>query len=132
MRGPLPILLVEDDADSRESLTFLLGAAGCTVVSVEHGLEALQQLWNGFKPCVILLDLRTPVMDGWEFRKEQLKDPEIASIPIVIYSGHPQVHAQATGIGAVACFGKPLDIDALMNFVDRYCETRCDVPCNQK
>jgi hypothetical protein len=68
------ILVVEDDRDLRETLCDALRLEGYEVVCVEHGAAALRHLTTGAKPCVILLDLMMPVMDGWTFRQEILKD----------------------------------------------------------
>ena len=48
-----------------------------------NGLQALEQLRWGIKPCLILLDLRMTVMTGWEFRAQQKQDPALAAIPVI-------------------------------------------------
>jgi CheY-like chemotaxis protein len=69
------VLLAEDDSDTRESLVAFLEHAGSNVLAVSHGRDALAALRGGFRPCVILLDLAMPDMDGWQFRRTQLADP---------------------------------------------------------
>src|SRR5256712_12775997 len=79
------ILIVEDDADVRGALTVVLEGEGYPVVEAAHGQEALQYLCAdpaGF--CMILLDLWMPVMNGWEFRAQQLKDPALAEVPVIV------------------------------------------------
>src|SRR5437867_5669934 len=78
------ILIVEDDADVRGALTAVLESEGYSVVEAAHGQEALQHLRaNAAGFCMILLDLWMPVMNGWEFRAEQLKDPTLAEVPVM-------------------------------------------------
>ena len=65
------ILIVDDDPDIRDSLKEVLEDEGYEVNGVANGREALDYLRKSPRPCVILLDLMMPVMDGWQFRKEQ-------------------------------------------------------------
>src|SRR4051794_18478515 len=81
-----PVLLVDDDGSVRESLTELLEADGYRVVAAENGLRALALLRAGVRPSVVLLDIMMPEMDGWDFRLQQLRDPELALIPVVVVS----------------------------------------------
>ena len=75
------ILVVDDDPDIRDSLREVLEDEGYEVACVGNGREALDHLKTANpRPCVILLDLMMPVMDGWQFRKEQKQDAEIAGI----------------------------------------------------
>jgi CheY-like chemotaxis protein len=114
------ILVVDDDPDIRDSLREVLEDEGYDVTSVGNGREALDYLKQASpRPCVILLDLMMPVMDGWQFRKEQKQDPEIADIPLVVIT--------ATGkrpvlIDAAELVMKPLDLTRLFQSVERYCK----------
>ena len=79
------ILVVEDDTDLRDSLCDALEMESYQAVGVEHGQAALRHLRSGASlPCLILLDLMMPVMDGWTFRDAMLADPSLASIPVVV------------------------------------------------
>lgn len=81
------ILIVEDDGDVRAALSELLEGEGFSVAGAPDGRAALAQLRaGGGHPAVILLDLMMPGMDGWDFRSEQMRDPELASVPVVIVS----------------------------------------------
>src|SRR5215467_12847724 len=84
MAGREHILVVEDDRDLRESLGDALRLEGYNVVCVEHGEAALRHLGTGARPCVILLDLMMPVMDGWTFRQHLLEDRDLSEIPVVL------------------------------------------------
>jgi CheY-like chemotaxis protein len=78
------VLIVDDDASVLDALGELLESEGYAVVTALNGREALERLRGGLRPCVILLDLMMPVMDGWDFRQEQVKDRDLKDIPIVI------------------------------------------------
>jgi CheY-like chemotaxis protein len=80
------ILVVEDDIDLRATLCDALDLEGYVTICAENGEAALRHLASGARPCVILLDLMMPVMDGWTFRQEMLKDPSLASIPVIVMS----------------------------------------------
>jgi CheY-like chemotaxis protein len=113
-------LVVDDDPDIRDSLREVLEDEGYEVATVGNGREALDYLKQAApRPCVILLDLMMPVMDGWQFRKEQKLHPEIADIPLVVIT--------ATGkrpvlIDAAELVMKPLDLTRLFQSVERYCK----------
>ncbi len=115
-----PILVVEDDADIRSGVAEVLRQEGYEVATAAHGREALDWLC-GNSPSVILLDLMMPIMDGWEFRSEQLRDPRLARIPVVLLSGAGDVRQHATSLGADGFLVKPLDIDELFTAAQRYC-----------
>jgi CheY-like chemotaxis protein len=117
------ILIADDDADLRESLRLLLELNGHSVDEARNGREALRQLEGPSPPCVIVLDLMMPVMDGWQFRRQQLLDPGLASIPVVVISAVP-AHMQRTGeLAATRIFSKPFDYDELLMEVAALCET---------
>src|SRR4051812_18932093 len=80
------VLIVDDDVAVVESLRDFLEDEGFEVVTAAEGRAALQHLRRGLRPCVILLDLMMPRMNGWEFRHEQLQDANLKDIPIVVVS----------------------------------------------
>ena len=86
---PIPMgkdaaLIVEDDLNIRESLVELLEEEGFRAESCANGREAMNRMRAGLRPNVILLDLVMPIMDGWDFRMEQLRDPDLKDIPVVL------------------------------------------------
>src|SRR5207249_387698 len=91
------VLVVEDDFDLRDALVPILEYEGHRVVSAANGREALDWLHAMPPPSLILLDLMMPVMNGEEFRAEQLRDPALASIPGVILSAHPGEEGSVRG-----------------------------------
>jgi len=121
MPAGLPVLVVDDQVDVRESLAFLLELKGYAVVTAADGREALGQMRRGVRPGLILLDLMMPDMDGLEFRREQLKDPQLSTVPIVVCSAHPDATSTAERLGAAACLPKPLNIDRLLSLVAAHC-----------
>src|SRR5712664_3699531 len=78
------IMIVEDDPDTREMLERFLQLEGFTVRTAANGQLALQSLQADNASCVILLDLMMPVMNGWQFREEQARDPKLSKIPVVV------------------------------------------------
>jgi CheY-like chemotaxis protein len=78
------VLLVEDDLSIAGSLAEALQEDGVQVATAANGCEALQILRGGLRPGTIVLDLMMPVMDGWDFRDEQLRDPALKDIPVVV------------------------------------------------
>jgi CheY-like chemotaxis protein len=120
------VLIVEDDPDVREMLATLLSTEGFHVVGAEDGLEALHLLRivrhrAPEVPCLILLDLTMPRLGGNEFRRVQLGDPTVASVPVAVMSGAVDIEERAQALGAVATVAKPIDHDLLLNVVRRYC-----------
>jgi CheY-like chemotaxis protein len=117
---PETVLLVEDDFDLRDALVPILEYEGHHVVSAANGKEALDRLQTmPAAPSLILLDLMMPVMGGEEFRAEQLRDPRLASIPVVVVSARAQAAERAARMGALACLQKPFDVEELLDVVRR-------------
>src|SRR5436853_5471673 len=129
MTSPSPnpgnVLIVEDDPDIRKMLAALLANEGFHTVAAEDGLEALHLLRAvrhraPDAPCLILLDLKMPRLSGNEFRRAQLGDPVVASVPVAVMSGAPDLQQRAEALGAVAILPKPIDFDTLLDVVRRY------------
>jgi CheY-like chemotaxis protein len=110
------ILVVDDDVASTESLTEILTDAGYTVATAKNGKDALSYLRGQVLPRLIILDLFMPEMDGWEFRRAQLKDAKLRDIPVVVMTG-ASVYA---GIDANVIVHKPLDAARFVSLVERY------------
>ena len=108
------ILIVEDDPDSRESFCAVLEDAGYECISVKSGKEALEHLRSHPPPDAILLDMLRPEMDGWQFRKAQLSDPDLARIPVVVITAADQARNSALRFGASQFLSKPVHPDTLV------------------
>ena len=113
------VLVVEDDVTLRESICAALNDAGYTSSPAENGEVALESA-RSERPSVILLDLMMPIMNGWEFRTEQLRDPKLSSIPVVIMTGDGRAVEKAKTLRA-DYLKKPVQVDALLDLVRDYC-----------
>jgi CheY-like chemotaxis protein len=114
------ILVVDDDPSIRRSTSRLLTAHGFSVMQAENGqraLDALKQM-SSF-PCLVVLDMAMPVMDGRGFLKERAQDPLLRDIPVVVVSGSPQSGEPLEGISAYLC--KPLNVDRFVNLIHQHC-----------
>jgi CheY-like chemotaxis protein len=115
------VMVVDDNQDGRESLCALLQYAGFSVTCARNGREALGLLERDELPCMILLDLHMPEMDGFEFRSIQVRDPRWSHIPVVVYSGHYDVGGAADLLSVRHHFRKPLDLDAIVALATEHC-----------
>jgi CheY-like chemotaxis protein len=116
------ILVVDDDPDIRESIVEVLEDAGHATVSAANGNEALDKLRaEAEPPCLILLDLMMPVMDGRAFREEQLKDPALSPIPVIVLSAFRDAGDTAKEMNAAGHLPKPVTLEALIQLVDSFC-----------
>jgi two-component system, chemotaxis family, chemotaxis protein CheY len=116
------ILVVDDDEDMRTIAVELLSMTGHPVVTAENGREALRMLRES-RPALVLLDLMMPVMDGWEFREEQLKmaDRSLAMIPVVLLTAVPDAEKYMRELHAVDVVSKPVEnLDVLVDTVKRW------------
>src|SRR5260221_13806087 len=100
-------------------MAHLLSIEGFQTTTVANGRDALEYLHGAAKPDVILLDLMMPVMDGWEFRRQQKADPELAPVPVIVLSALDQ--SRAAGVDAAAFLKKPLDFDRLLELLRAHC-----------
>ncbi|HEY6179311.1 MAG TPA: response regulator [Kofleriaceae bacterium] len=118
---PATVLVVDDDRDIRDTLVELLEDHGYHTLGASNGVEALDVLRTSADvPCLILLDLMMPVMDGREFREEQLKNPAWTEIPVIVISAYSDVADQARALD-VDHLRKPLGTRPLIEAVRRYC-----------
>jgi CheY-like chemotaxis protein len=92
---------------------------GFQVELASNGKQALERLSAGMHPCVILLDLMMPVMDGWQFRRQQVQDQDLADIPVIVVSAAGK--DRIAEIDANAYLSKPVDLEQLLERVSQYC-----------
>lgn len=107
------ILLVEDDELIRRAIQMVLEWEGYQVDCAANGQEALDYLRSGHRPSLILLDLMMPVLDGEQFREEQARDPELASIPVIVVSAA----SFAEAVSAVRHIRKPFEVQELLDAI---------------
>src|SRR5687767_8501354 len=109
------VLVVDDDPAIRESLGEVLGDEGFQVVYAENGRMALEYLRAcADPPCLVLLDLMMPVMNGWEFCREKEQDPALEDVKVVVISAMPGPEAKNACLDAAEVFAKPLKLDRLL------------------
>jgi CheY-like chemotaxis protein len=124
------VLLVEDNDDVREMMSLALELDGHTVCAAANGRDALKCLKDGMRPCLILMDLMMPVMNGWELRAALQKEPAWRDIPVVVISAvNPDV---AERLQNTAYVPKPVDIDNLLEMVCTYCRENGTAPAGSR
>jgi CheY-like chemotaxis protein len=115
------VLVVEDDEDIRADLTAILRVKGFSVDEAANGKEALAQLAQGH-PCLMVLDLMMPVMNGWELRAAMLADAALAAIPVVVVSGKGRIPPdEERTLAPAAVLVKPFELTELLDLVARFC-----------
>ena len=118
---PAPhILVVEDDREQRESLCAMLELEGFGHAQAANGREALDYLNASRAPCLVLLDLEMPVMNGWDFRVKQLADARLSRIPVVVVTANDEGLARLFP-GVEGFLWKPLKFEKLVAILDRSC-----------
>lgn len=115
------ILVVDDDADIREALVDVLSDHGYRASAVSNGREALETLRrSSLLPNLILLDLMMPVMDGTQFRREQLQDPALRDVPVIVISAGNDLDQHAGTVGVADTMRKPIDLERLLATIARH------------
>jgi CheY-like chemotaxis protein len=114
------VLVVDDDLLARRFLSRLLNVEGYSVLEAENGQKALEVLeQTTHAPCMILLDLAMPVLDGHGFLRIRAKDPALRQIPVAVVSGNVQRGEPLNGIDAI--LEKPVSRTRLMAVVEHRC-----------
>jgi len=113
-------LVVEDHAEIREAVSIALELEGYEVRTAEDGRAALAVL-ERWEPCVIVLDLMMPRMDGWQFRERQLEMEGRSDVPVVVLSAARQTEDEWRRLRAHTIVSKPFEIDALLRAVNEVC-----------
>ncbi|CAN5880223.1 response regulator [soil metagenome] len=115
------VLVIEDDPDMREIERTALGGDGYVLVMATNGWEGLEALAQ-VRPCLILLDLMMPGMDGLTFLAERHKRQLAEGVPILCLSAASDAMVEhALRLGALECIQKPVDFEQLFDRVGRYC-----------
>ena len=116
------VLVVEDDADVRETLAFAISRrTRHSVATAEDGGAALSLLQAGLRPCLVLLDLWMPEVDGWAFRQSQVAEAELRDIPTVVMTALDDPKPMP---GVLAWIRKPIELDRLIELVNEACPGR--------
>jgi two-component system response regulator (stage 0 sporulation protein F) len=106
------VLLVEDNENSRRALADALQREGYEVVAVSDGLKALDILRWSWRPACVVLDMRMPVMTGWELRQTMEADPTLRDIPVLGMTGGHWKPEDAHGFAAL--LSKPIKLVDLL------------------
>lgn len=110
------VLVVDDDPDLRELMKLLLEGAGYGVETASDGKEALERV-SLRRPSVVLLDMKMPGMNGWQFA-EELRRVYDRRVPIVVVTAAENARKTAGEIGAEGFLGKPFELDDVLSLVE--------------
>jgi two-component system, chemotaxis family, sensor histidine kinase and response regulator PixL len=108
------VLVVDDDFDGAESIVDVLEREGIAACSAKDGREGIYEMRARGDIAAVILDLDMAMMDGAGFRKEQLSDPVLAKVPVIVISGRADYAEQANTLGAAAAIQKPFRSAALL------------------
>jgi two-component system chemotaxis response regulator CheY len=119
------VLVVDDDDDLRESIEVVLASRGHSVATAADGEEALAWLQQQTpdNPCLVLLDLMMPRMNGFELRARMIADPGLAAIPVVIITGAGLLADNSSGALQTEVLRKPIEPSTLLRAVGKFCST---------
>ncbi len=116
------VLVIDDEEMIRDSLVEFLDESGYQAIGAIHGGDALEKLHTlDPLPCVILLDLMMPVVDGPTFRERQLNDPHLSGIPVIVLSAYRGVAKRAAELNIQDHLDKPLKLSALLELIHKHC-----------
>ncbi|MCY1032674.1 response regulator [Corallococcus sp. BB11-1] len=113
-----PLILLIDDEPELEVLARYLELEGYSVLTASNGEEGLLALASCRKPCIVLLDLMMPVMDGYGFLKRLHEDATLCGLPVFVLTASFNTELMA---GAVGLLQKPLHMEVLLEAVAPYC-----------
>lgn len=118
----MPIVLIIDDADAtRSGLVRLFQLRGYQTKEAVNGAEGLERLREAPRTDVVVLDVMMPGTNGHWFRDQQLKDPALAGIPVIVFTGATDAAELQRQMGVAHVFCKPVSVDAVFEAVSRLC-----------
>ena len=115
------ILVVEDDGAINDMLSQIFEEEGYTVVAVDNGQSAMAYLRANPVPCMILLDIMMPVMNGFQFLGEQQAEPRLSAIPVVVLTADVRAAERARSLAVARVLNTPIHFDDLLAVVQTYC-----------
>lgn len=123
IRPRADILLVDDDADLREELEFLLNDEGYSVRSAANGLEGLKLAQELAPPFVVVMDLNMPVLNGYDLLDQLKQHPQLQALPVIVITARPDFPP-----ANVPVLGKPFDLTDLLQLIEKHIpgESRSD------
>jgi two-component system OmpR family response regulator/two-component system response regulator CpxR len=129
LRRPRPILVIDDDEETREGLAEFLSALGYEAAVAHDGQHAMDLLVGGLQPSLLIVDIAMPHVAGDELLKYVQGDPELRLVPVVIVTGDPGHKHRAV---ADAVLPKPVDLNALLALVRRLIDERASAPTRSR
>jgi CheY-like chemotaxis protein len=114
-----PILIVDDNRDTRDGLAELLELRGYETVAAHSGEAALRYFREGGQACLVILDIAMPGMSGIELRDTLSSEPETTDIPVIAFTAMPDAQYELSNV--VAYIRKPMDPEELLRVVDQAC-----------
>lgn len=121
------ILIIDDEADLLETMSFRLSAAGYEVITAQDGLTGIDRA-KGENPDLIIMDVMMPGIDGFETLKRLKEEMSTKKIPAIIFSCGKEEEEWAKksiGLGASGYIVKPYETDALLFTVEKFVKRRC-------
>jgi CheY-like chemotaxis protein len=113
------VLIVDDDEEFRQALVEIVQDEGFRVETATSGMEALDKLRWGLRPCVVLLDMQMAVMTGWDFRAEQNRDATLSAVPVIAMTAG---YWKNRDFGDYAArISKPIQVLELKATLAKYC-----------
>jgi two-component system cell cycle response regulator DivK len=117
------VLLVEDDEDNRDLVSFVLARSGMDVEleTAENGKEAIDKALSR-PPDLILMDMQMPVMDGWQAVPLLKAEDRTKNIPIIAFTAQAKAEdkVRTKEIGCAEHYSKPMDPEELLALIRRY------------
>ena len=114
------VLVVDDDREVSGTLADILEDAGYQALVAHDGVQALEILRRGPRPSLVLLDLRMPRMDGYQFQAEKRRDPALVGIPVVVFTADRASAPRADDLDVAAYVEKPARLEELLAVVRRF------------
>jgi CheY-like chemotaxis protein len=111
------VLIVDDDEGIRETVQLALQMENHTTAAAAHGGEALDWLGRHRPPCLILLDLMMPFMDGWQVIEQLRRDDRLAHVPIVVITAFNRDLGSAASLPILR---KPIELGDLLSVTNSY------------
>lgn len=118
-----PVLLVEDDEETRLAYRALLEHAGWSVDEASDGEQALR-MFNGTLPRVVVIDISLPGVDGWEMTRRLKLDERTRDVPVLLVTGHTldEDRQRARDLGCAGYLAKPVPPSRFVEEVERLAE----------
>jgi CheY-like chemotaxis protein len=117
------VLLVEDDEDNRDLVSFVIARSRLDVslVIAENGQEAIDKAFAN-PPNLILMDMQMPVMDGWQAVPILKADSRTKDVPVIAFTAQakPEDKQRAREMGCSDYYTKPMDPEELLNLMKKY------------